>query len=171
MGNTEAGWNEPSVPTKYLDAEDTGRTVDGISVVREVVAVTGGTLTSVSGGSIEISAGTVAISGTVSVTETSPVDVSSLATEATLGTIDGKIPDESGSWAYSAGSAGTATFTGRVIGIAAHATTAGSAQINGGDWIPVPANAQFDLTPKANLAGPGTVVFTGTDSYFVETVT
>lgn len=83
----------------------------------------------------------------------------------------GNLADLSGTWSYAAGASGTVTLTGskRVIGIAAHATTAGSFTINGGDAIPVPANSGIEIVPLANLVDP-VLVFTGTDSYFVESI-
>ena len=82
------------------------------------------------------------------------------------------IPDETGTWSYRAGVSGSVTVPagGRVIGIAAHAATAGSFSINGGDSIPVPANVGADLAPRAALIAP-TVVFSGTDAYVLEFVT
>lgn len=81
----------------------------------------------------------------------------------------GKTPDLSGTWGYNAGVDGTVVLAGskRVIGIAAHATLAASFTINGGDAIPVPANSGIEIVPLANLIDP-TIVFAGTDSYFVE---
>lgn len=86
-------------------------------------------------------------------------------------TLTAKQPDVVGTWGYVAGASGTPTITGskRVTGIAAHATTAGSFTINGGDSIPVPANSSIEIQPLANLVDPA-IVFTGTDSFFVETV-
>lgn len=83
----------------------------------------------------------------------------------------GRVPDLTGTWGYNAGASGTVVLTGskRVIGIAAHATTAGSFTINGGDSIPVPANSSIEIQPIANLVDP-TIVFTGTDSYFIERI-
>lgn len=74
-----------------------------------------------------------------------------------------------GTWAYYAGVSGTVVVAAgrRVIGIAAHATTAGSMTINGGDSIPIPAGTSIAFTPQGNLVAP-TLVFTGTDSYAVE---
>ncbi len=78
--------------------------------------------------------------------------------------------NQTGAWDYRAGASGSPrAFVGRVIGIAAHATTAGSFTINGGDSIPVPANASIEIQPLGNVTSP-TIVFSGTDSYFVEVV-
>jgi hypothetical protein len=84
----------------------------------------------------------------------------------------GNISNLTGTWGYLAGSSGTATVPagGKVLGIAAHATTAGSLTINGGASVPVPANVGAALTPNGNLVAPS-IVFSGTDSYFVEYVT
>jgi hypothetical protein len=84
--------------------------------------------------------------------------------------IDGNIPDLTGTWAYAAGSSGSRSVVGRVLGIAAHATAIGATcEIDGGDAIPVPTGAGISLTPVGNLLSP-TIVFTGTDSYMVEFV-
>lgn len=80
-------------------------------------------------------------------------------------------PDIQGVWDYHAGADGTVNVPSpqRVIGIAAHATTAGSFTINAGDSVPVPANSSIEVNPNGNLVAP-TVIFTGTDSYFIETI-
>lgn len=79
--------------------------------------------------------------------------------------------NQTGTWGYDSGVSGTATIGAgkRVIGIAAHATTAGSFTINGGPSIPVPAASSVEIQPLGNVTNP-TIVFTGTDSYFVEFV-
>lgn len=76
-----------------------------------------------------------------------------------------------GTWSYYAGTSGTVSVTAgqRVIGIGVHATTAGSLTINGGATIPVPAGVGISINPLANVVAP-TIIFTGTDSYFVEVV-
>jgi hypothetical protein len=76
-----------------------------------------------------------------------------------------------GAWSYHSGVSGTLVVPAgqRVLGISAHATAAGSMVINGGSSIPIPAGASFNLEPNGNLVAP-TVVFTGTDAYFVEVV-
>jgi hypothetical protein len=58
---------------------------------------------------------------------------------------------------------------GQVLGITCHSTAGGSVQVNGGDTVPVPANVGLDIAPRGNLVAP-TIVFTSTDSYFVEFV-
>lgn len=79
------------------------------------------------------------------------------------------IANQSGKWGYKAGVSGTPTLPSgvRVIGIAAHATTAGSFAINSGDSIPVPANSAISIAPNGTLVSPS-ITFSGTDSYFVE---
>lgn len=52
-----------------------------------------------------------------------------------------------------------------VLGIAAQGT--GSLTINGGQSVPI--SGSFSLAPEGLLIAP-TIVFTGTTSYFVETV-
>lgn len=78
-------------------------------------------------------------------------------------------PRTQGKWDYAAGASGTRTITGasRVLCIAAHSTAGGTMTINGGDSIPIPANTQVTIEPVGNLSDP-VIVFTGTDSYFVE---
>lgn len=85
---------------------------------------------------------------------------------------------ESGTWGYASGASGTVTLTGskRVLQITAIALeTAGSITIDGGDSIPLPYGAtdkvssSISIEPKGNLTDP-VIVFTGTDSYFVEYV-
>lgn len=76
-----------------------------------------------------------------------------------------------GTWGYNAGTSGTVTLTGgkRLLSAAVHASSVASMTINGGDSIPIPANVAFDVTPKMSLTDP-TLVFTGSDSFFVEWV-
>lgn len=85
-------------------------------------------------------------------------------------TLTGKVPDEEGTWGYRGGASGSVTVPagGRVIGIAAHATTAGSFTINGGDSIPVPANVGVDLAPRGNLVAPIIVFSANVDSFVIE---
>jgi len=104
-----------------------------------------------------------------------PVSTASLplpagaATEATLGTVNGKTPALVGTWAYYAGASGTVVVGSgqRVIGIAVHATTAGTVTINGGASIPIPANSSIEIAPTAQLIAP-TIIVSGCDSYFFE---
>jgi hypothetical protein len=105
------------------------------------------------GGSVNLQAGqTVGITG--------PVTVSSTFQS-----------NQAGTWAYYAGVSGTVNVTAgqRVLGIAAHATTAGSMTINGGASVPIPAGTGIQFTPMGNLVAPA-VVLTGTDSYVIEVV-
>ena len=76
-----------------------------------------------------------------------------------------------GTWAYYAGTSGTVVVGAgrRVLGIAAHSTTGGSFTINGGNTITLPANVSVNIEPLGNLIAP-TIVFTSTDTYFVEVV-
>ncbi|HEX4335764.1 MAG TPA: hypothetical protein VH062_07605 [Polyangiaceae bacterium] len=84
-----------------------------------------------------------------------------------------------GTWRYAAGTAGTVNLpTGATVRqIVCHATTAGTVTILGGASVPVPAGATLELRfPHDSLAagqvpgGSAAIVFTGTDSYFVESV-
>lgn len=112
--------------------------------------------------------GTVAVSNfpaTTAVTQsTSPWVISGAVTET-------NVDKNFGTWAYYAGTNGTVAVTSgqRVLGIGTHATTAGSFTINGGTSIPIPAGVSVNIEPLANLVAP-TIVFTGTDSYFIEVV-
>lgn len=76
-----------------------------------------------------------------------------------------------GTWAYYGGTAGTINVSAgqRVLSISCHSTTGGTLQINGGQIIPVPANVGFAINPLGNLVAP-TIIYSGTDSYFVEVV-
>lgn len=83
-----------------------------------------------------------------------------------------------GTWGYSAGVDGTVDLTGgkRVLQITAIALeSAGSIQVNGGDSIPLPygssdkVSTELSIAPKGNLVDPE-IIFTGTDSYFIEYV-
>jgi hypothetical protein len=124
--------------------------------------------------------GTVPISGSVSVSNfpaTQNVDV--INTVPVTGTFfqttqpvsETNVDRNFGTWGYYAGTNGSVTVTSgqRVLGIGTHATTAGSFTINGGSSIPVPAGVSVNIQPLANLVAP-TIVFTGTDSYFIEVV-
>lgn len=137
-------------------------TVDG------TVALDAATLTALE--TITVNQGTSpwVVSGTVSVTEPVSVDDNG----GSLTTDNPDIPDLTGTWAYDAGVSGVEVIGAgrRVIGIAAHAgILAGSMTINGGDVIPVPANSSITINPYGQLVAP-TIVFTGTDSYFIETL-
>lgn len=73
-----------------------------------------------------------------------------------------------GTWGYLAGVSGTETVTGRVVSIAARGTGA-TLTINGGDTVAIP-DGGFEFSPSGALVDP-VLVFTDTDSYFVEVVT
>lgn len=120
------------------------------------------------------------VSGTVAVSNfpaTQPVSINTLplptgaTTEATLSTLNANIAKEYGTWAYYAGVSGSVGVTAgqRVLSISCHCTTAGTVTINGGSSIPVPANVGFSVDMRGVLVAP-TIVFTGTDSYFIEVV-
>lgn len=83
------------------------------------------------------------------------------------------ISGQTGTWGYVAGVSGTPTLpaNSKVLKISctASSSTAGSLTINGGSSIPVPVSKQQIFEPKGNLVSP-TVVFTTTDSYFIEYV-
>lgn len=91
---------------------------------------------------------------------------------AGLGRYGGKLD---GDWAYRAGTSGTVDFASvptqkRILNITATAPTTGngSITINGGDAITVPAGLQFNVPiPEEKLVDP-VIVFTGTDSYYVD---
>lgn len=76
-----------------------------------------------------------------------------------------------GTWSYYGGISGTITVAAgqRVLSISCHSSSGGSLTINSGMSIPVPANVGFAINPLGNLIAP-TIVYTGTDSYFIETV-
>lgn len=88
------------------------------------------------------------------------------------------VDPESGAWGYAAGTSGTETLTGgkRVLQITAIALEAAATlTINGGDTITIPygstdsVSSSITIEPKGNLTDP-TLIFTGTDSYFIEFV-
>lgn len=75
-----------------------------------------------------------------------------------------------GKWGYVAGAAGTPVLPAgaQVIRIIAHGT-AGTLTINAGDSIPVVGSFAVDL--KHLLLVKPALIFTSTDSYYVEYVT
>lgn len=77
-----------------------------------------------------------------------------------------------GTFGYAAGTSGTETLSGskRVQSLAAHAPTSGAASvtINGGDSITVPAGTQLALAFGDGVLVDPEVVFTGTDSYYLD---
>lgn len=76
-----------------------------------------------------------------------------------------------GTWGYVAGVSGTVVIAAgrRVLGIAAYSSAGGTLTINGGDSVVIPAASAIGISPKGNLVAP-TLIFTGTTSYFVESV-
>lgn len=76
-----------------------------------------------------------------------------------------------GVWSYYSGVSGTVNVTSgqRVVGISAHSAAGGSMTINGGPSIVLPANTAVSIAPNGNLTAP-TIVFTSTDTYFIEVV-
>lgn len=79
------------------------------------------------------------------------------------------LPDLTGQWGYNAGTSGTLTLSGgkRVLTISAISVAGGSATVNGGDPITIPAGGTFVMEPRVQVVDPE-VVFTGTDSYVVD---
>lgn len=101
------------------------------------------------------------------------LDGKDFATEATLSTLEAKIPDESGTWGYAAGESGTETLTGskRILGITAVPNAGGGTMtIDGGDTVTIPENHPLDWEPRGNLTDPE-VVFTDTAAYIIEFLT
>jgi hypothetical protein len=120
---------------------------------------------------------TQAVSGTVTANLGTLNGAATSANQTTgntsLSSLDGKIPDESGSWGYNSGTSGTLNVAAnkRILQItaAAQSLTGASMTVNGGQTITIPAGSSVTITPKANLVAP-TIVFTSTASYFVEFV-
>lgn len=79
------------------------------------------------------------------------------------------LPDYTGQWGYSSGTAGTLSLSGgkRVLAVSAIAVSGGTATIDGGDTITIPAGGTFVIEPRVQVVDPE-IVFTGTDSYIVE---
>lgn len=117
----------------------------------------------------QLRATAVPVSGTVAVSNPGLTDTQLRASAVPI--TDANIGKSFGTWAYYAGVSGTVTVSGgqRVIGISCHATSAGSFTINGGAAIPIPAGLSINIQPLGNVTAP-TIIFTGTDSYFVEVV-
>lgn len=91
---------------------------------------------------------------------------------ASLSSIDGKLPDLSGTWGYDSGTSGSVTIGAgkRVLQITAVAGALGATMtINGGSTATIPALTSITLEPRGNLTAPA-LVFTGTTAYFVEHV-
>lgn len=191
---TAASLPLPAGAAKDSTLTDSSLRVGGTVAVAGVVSVTGSVAVTGPLTDTQLRATAVPVSGTITVsnptavglTDTQlrasaiPVTITGVATaanqataNASLASLDGKFPDESGVWDYTAGLTGTVTLTGgkRLLGIAASAPTSGSAsmQINGGAAITIPAGKSIEFEPRANTTDP-TIVFTGTDSYVVEWV-
>ena len=91
---------------------------------------------------------------------------------ASLSSIDGKLPALSGTWGYDAGGSGSVTIGAgkRVLQITAVAGGLGATlTINGGATVTIPALASITIEPRGNLTAPS-LVFTGTSGYFLEHV-
>ena len=91
---------------------------------------------------------------------------------ASLSSVDGKLPDLSGTWGYDAGGSGSVTIGAgkRVLQITAVAGGLGATlTINGGATVTIPALTSITIEPRGNLTAPS-LVFTGTSGYFVEHV-
>ena len=91
---------------------------------------------------------------------------------ASLSSIDGKLPDLSGTWGYDSGVSGSVTIGAgkRVLQITAVAGGLGATlTINGGATVTIPALTSITIEPRGNLTAPS-LVFTGTSGYFVEHV-
>ena len=73
-----------------------------------------------------------------------------------------------GASSYFASSSGTAVVPSgaRIVSLSAHSVTGGTISIFGGASIPVPANNGFS-DGYSGFIGPGNIIFTGTDSYYV----
>jgi len=80
-----------------------------------------------------------------------------------------RLPILTGTWDYHAGVSGTVVLTAgqRLLAVAAHATSAGSLTINGGDSVPIPANTGWGLDSIFAQTTAPVLVFTGTDSFTV----
>lgn len=81
-----------------------------------------------------------------------------------------------GTYGYKAGSSGTPSIpaTAKVVRIWARddGSGNGTVTINGGDSLPLEANAEVNILPGGALTGSGaTIVFANTASYLVEYLT
>jgi len=102
--------------------------------------------------------------------DTQPVSADSLplptgaATEAkqdtgnaSLSSVDGKLPDLSGTWGYDSGTSGSVTIGAgkRVLQITAVAGALGAIMtINGGSTVTIPALTSITIEPRGNLTPP-----------------
>lgn len=170
-----AGWIKAGSPTPVTTTDrlpvDTGLTTQTDALtnaqLRASPVPVSGTVTANQGGTWNINN----ITGTVSLPTGAATAANQTTANASLSSLDAKMPDESGAWGYNAGTTGTLNVAAnkRILAISATAPalTGGSMTINGGQTITIPAGTSITITPKANLVAP-TVVFTGTASYFVE---
>lgn len=76
-----------------------------------------------------------------------------------------------GTWAYYSGLTGTVIVSAgqRVVGISAYSSSGGSLTINGGSTVTLPAGVAISIEPNGNLVAP-TIIFVGTNTFFVEVV-
>lgn len=91
---------------------------------------------------------------------------------ASLSSVDGKLPDLSGTWGYDSDVSGSVTIGvgKRVLQITAVAGGNGATlTINGGATVTIPALTSITIEPRGNLTAPS-LVFTDTSGYFVEHV-
>jgi hypothetical protein len=88
-----------------------------------------------------------------------------------LPTEDINIEKSFGTWGYISGIDGTVVVSGgkRIIGIGAYSFLGGTFTINGGDTITIPSGVAYNIEPRGNLVDP-TFVFTGTNTFLIETV-
>lgn len=93
------------------------------------------------------------------------------ATEATLLILETNVAKNYGTWGYISGIDGTIVVSGskRIIGIGAYSLLGGSFTINGGNTITIPSGVAYNIEPKGNLVDP-TFIFTGTNTFLIETV-
>jgi hypothetical protein len=105
----------------------------------------------------------------VRVVNTPNVDVANFPASQTV--TESNVDKSFGTWAYYGGTSGTVIVSAgqRALSMSCHSTSGGTMQINGGQTIPVPANVGFAINPLGNIVAP-TIVFSSTDSYFVEVV-
>ena len=74
-----------------------------------------------------------------------------------------------GVWGYIAGISGTFAFSGgkRIVSISAYSAAGGTMVINGGDSYPIVEATGIFISPQGNIVDP-VVIFTGTNSFFIE---
>lgn len=109
--------------------------------------------------------------GNLKVTGTSGGSVAVTNFPPSQAVTDANVDKSFGTWAYYGGTSGTVVIAAgqRVLSISCHSTTGGTLTIDGGASVPIPANVGFDISPLGNLIAP-TIVYSGTDSYFIEVV-